>query len=260
MSVATSQTSASGIATNATWTLGTVAGAQNALASAGGLSGSPVTFTVASVAGAAVKLVLGTQPGNTIAGVNLAPSLVATAEDQYDNVATAFAGTVSLTFGANPGGDVLHGTASVNAVNGVATFGNVSIQKAAAGYTLVASASGLSSVTTGAFAINAAAPASIAVNGGNNQTGLLAILGILLPTPLSVLVTDAFGNPVSGYVVSWAVTLGGATLANSTSQTNSSGIATDALTLTGLLGGLRQVTATVVGVAGSAVFGATGIL
>ena len=96
--------------------------------------------------------------------------------------------------------------------------------------------------------------------GGDLQSGLLSVLGILLPTPLSARVTDAFGNPVSGYLVSWAVTLGNATLGSVTSPTNSSGIATNTLTLTSLLGGLRNVTATVVGVAIPAVFSESGIL
>ncbi len=56
------------------------------------------------------------------------------------------------------------------------------------------------------------------------------------------------------------MTLGNATLGSVTSPTNSSGIATNTLTLTSLLGGLRNVTATVVGVAIPAVFSESGIL
>jgi hypothetical protein len=223
--------------------------AQLVAASASGLSGSPAKF---SATAAATKLVITLPPAGGTAGSSL--GLVVTAEDASGNVATSFSGAVSLAFGANAGADTLFHGATVNAVAGVATFTSVAIGSAAAGYTLVASSNGLTSVTTGAFPITAAAPALITKVGGDNQSGLL---GVLLPTPLAVLVTDRFGNPVSGYAVSWAVKLGNATLVNLTSQTNSSGIATNTLKL-GLLGS-SQITATVAGVV-SAVFNETGIL
>ncbi len=255
----TSQTNSSGLATNASWTLGTGAGAQSVTATVAGITGSPAAFGVTSIAAAAVKLVLSSLPGSSIAGVNFGSTIIATAEDLYNNVATTFTSAVSLAFGANPGGGSLGGTTSVNAVSGVATFSNVFVTKAATGYTLAASASGLTGITSNSFSIGAAAAAAISVVSGNNQSGLLSILGILLPTPLSVLVADAFGNPVSGYTVSWSVTLGNAQLGTTTSQTSSSGVATNSLTLLGLLGGLRQITATAAGVAGSAIFSATGL-
>ena len=145
----------------------------------------------------------------------------------------------------------------------VATFRKYLLLTAAAqGYTIVASASGVSPVTSGAFAVAAAAAASITKIGGDDQSNLvLSALGLLLPTPLSVLVTDAFGNPVSGAMVNWAVTLGSATLGSASSQTDASGTATNnSVTLTGLLGGLRQISASVAGVGTAAVFSETGLL
>ena len=47
-----------------------------------------------------------------------------------------------MAIGTNPGGGTLSGTNPVAAVSGVATFANLSIDKAGNGYTLTASAGG----------------------------------------------------------------------------------------------------------------------
>jgi photosystem II stability/assembly factor-like uncharacterized protein len=60
-------------------------------------------------------------------------------------------GPVTLRFGANPGGANLLGQASKSAVDGVATFFPIGIDKPGVGYTLVASAEGLPEVTSAAF-------------------------------------------------------------------------------------------------------------
>jgi hypothetical protein len=260
LSNSTVQTNASGVATNA-WTLGTLLGTQTITAAPVALANSPVTITATGVVGAAAKLLVSAVPATVIAGTVIGPSIVVTAQDAFGNAVTSFNGVVSLALGANPGADVLAGTTGVTAINGVATFDDVSLTKAATGYTIIASATGVAPITTGSFSVGAAAPATVVKIGGDNQPNLLlSILGLLLPTPLSVRVTDAFGNPVSGTTVTWAVTLGSATLGSSSSITNTSGVATNAtLTLTGLLGGLRQITASVVG-ATTAVFSETGIL
>jgi hypothetical protein len=50
---------------------------------------------------------------------------------------------VTMNIGANPAGGTLSGTATVAAVAGTATFSDLSIDKAANGYTLSASSTGL---------------------------------------------------------------------------------------------------------------------
>src|SRR5439155_17112965 len=71
------------------------------------------------------------------------------------NTATGFTGTVTVALGANPGGGTLSGTTSVAAVNGVATFANLSINKVGTGFTLSATATGVTSATSGGFNITA---------------------------------------------------------------------------------------------------------
>jgi hypothetical protein len=95
------------------------------------------------------------QPGGAQAKVALSPQPVVTVKDADGNTVTAYTGPVTIALGANPAGGTLSGTTTVNAVGGVATFAGLSIDKAGAGYTLVASAAGLSSSTSTAFTITA---------------------------------------------------------------------------------------------------------
>ena len=69
---------------------------------------------------------------------------------------------MTIAIGTNPGSGTLSGTLTVSAVNGVATFSNLSINKAANGYVLSASASGLTSGVSGSFNISAAAASQLA--------------------------------------------------------------------------------------------------
>jgi hypothetical protein len=67
-------------------------------------------------------------------------------------VVTSFTGVITLTIGANPGGGTLTG-GQVNAVNGVATFTDLRIDKAAGPYNLRAASPGLNIATSDAFNI-----------------------------------------------------------------------------------------------------------
>ena len=58
---------------------------------------------------------------------------------------------VTLSLGANPGGATLSGTLTVNAHYGVASFNDLTIDKAGSGYTLTATADGFDSFTSNAF-------------------------------------------------------------------------------------------------------------
>ena len=84
---------------------------------------------------AASKLVFSTQPSNTAAGAGIAPPVQVSVEDANDNVVTTNNSSVTIGLGANPGSGTLGGTTTVAAVNGVATFSNLSINKAGTGYT-----------------------------------------------------------------------------------------------------------------------------
>jgi hypothetical protein len=93
------------------------------------------------VPGAATQLVFTVPPSNTRAGATIQPPVQVTAYDAVGNQATNFVGSVLVAIGHN-GGLLVPGTLSgggpVAAVNGVATFSNLSIDVAGTGYTLIA--------------------------------------------------------------------------------------------------------------------------
>src|SRR2546426_2596857 len=75
-----------------------------------------------------------------------------------------------------PAGGTLSGNARVNAVNGVATFANLKIDKAGTGYTLTATSGTLTQATSNSFNITAAPPPpatlpAFSVQPSTNQVG-----------------------------------------------------------------------------------------
>jgi 3-methyl-2-oxobutanoate hydroxymethyltransferase len=91
-----------------------------------------------------------------------ASTLPVTVQDVAGNTVTTSSATVAIAIGTNPGAGTLSGTVSLVASNGVATFSNLSINKVGTGYTLVASSTGLTSATSGAFNVTVGAAAKAA--------------------------------------------------------------------------------------------------
>ena len=81
--------------------------------------------------------------------------------------------------------------------------------------------------------IQAGAPASVNIVGGNQQAGNP---GETLPTPLTVQVTDANGAVLTGVPLTWSVTTGSGALSNVSSSTNSQGQGTATLTFGSTVG------------------------
>lgn len=113
------------------------------------------TLSVSILPGVASKLAVSTQPSNSIASTSFTNQPRITIQDAFGNTVTSATNTVTLAIGTNPGGGALSGTAVVTAVSGIAQFSGLSINKAGTGYTLTASASGLTGVTSAAFTIEA---------------------------------------------------------------------------------------------------------
>jgi YVTN family beta-propeller protein len=109
--------------------------------------------TTGGPAGKAVGISFLLQPSTTGAGLPLAPIVVA-GRDSAGNLDTTFSGIVKLTLGSNPGGSTLSGLDSVAAVHGLAVFDPISLDQLGTGYTLVASATGFSPVTSHAFNVH----------------------------------------------------------------------------------------------------------
>src|SRR5204863_105903 len=115
-------------------------------ASAGGFA--PVTSTAFDITpGTATQLAFIVQPSNTVAGAAINPAVQVTALDPAGNPVPGFTGSVTVALGTNPGGSTLGGTTTVAAVNGVATFVDLSLNKTGTGYWLTASVSEIGRAT-----------------------------------------------------------------------------------------------------------------
>src|SRR5436189_235782 len=104
--------------------------------------------------GRAAKLAILVQPSAATAGAQITPAVQVAIQDASGRVVTTAANLVTLAIGSNPAGGALSGTPIGSPVNGVATFANLSIERAGNGYTLTASATGLTDATSIAFNIN----------------------------------------------------------------------------------------------------------
>src|SRR5204862_6348845 len=153
------------------------------------------------------------------------PAMQVSALDDAGNVVTGFTGSITVGLGANPGGGTLAGTTSVNAVSGVATFSTLSINNPGTGYTLVASASGLTGATSTSFNITPPPATHVAFTTQPQTTQA----GQTMPA-VRVSALDEAGNVVTGFTglitVALAADPGGGTLAGTTSVNAVSGVAT----------------------------------
>lgn len=152
-----------------------------------GLSGSQAGIVVNP--GPPTKLAFTVQPTNAAAGGPIAPAVQVTLQDAAGNTTTATS-QVTIALGSNPGSATLSGTTTVNAVAGIATFTNLSLNKVATGYTLIASSTGVTSATSNPFNITAGAPAKLAFTVQPSNT----VSGAAISPAVQVTIQDAAGN------------------------------------------------------------------
>ncbi|HTT67876.1 MAG TPA: hypothetical protein VMF70_07605, partial [Gemmatimonadales bacterium] len=223
---ATSITGSTGLA-QTSWKLGRVAGANVVSASLPGSSLiPPINFTASATAAAPSALAFTVPPTTATAGGAMTPALQVTVQDSMGNTVTTATNNVTVAIGSNPAGGTLTGTASVAATSGVATFSNLSINKAGTGYTLTASASGLTGATSAPFAVNAGAAAKLAFTTPPSSVAA----GAAISPAVAVTVQDALGNTVTGASNSVTVAIGtnpaSGTLSGTSSVAAVSGVAT----------------------------------
>jgi hypothetical protein len=72
-------------------------------------------------------------------------------QDAFGSTVPGATQSVTLSLAANPTGATVAGTTTVAAVNGIATFDNVSVDRPGSGYTFAATATGLTSATSTLF-------------------------------------------------------------------------------------------------------------
>ena len=224
-----SVTDASGEASTS-WRLGSSLGVNTVSASLGG-SGGVVFSATATTAPPSNLVAAGGNAQTGTVGAELPQPVVVRATDAVGNPKPGVVVTFSVTSGS------LSATSAVTDADGLASV-LWTLGAASGTQNLSASVSGLAPLTLTATALPGA-PGAIVILSGNNQSGSP---GSPLPDSLRVRVTDQFGNPVSGFTVSWAPLAGSGTVSPSTSVTDANGRAATRWTL-GSTGGPKAVVA-----------------
>ena len=101
------------------------------------------------------KVAFLTQPSNAVANAVIAPPVRVAVQDALGNTLTTATSPVTILLYANPAGARLLGTRTVNAVEGIATFADLKVDRAAAGLRLRASGTGLSGADSTVFEVRA---------------------------------------------------------------------------------------------------------
>src|SRR5256884_515073 len=141
-----------------------------------------------------------------MAGHQISPAVKLRAEDAHGNKVARFTGNVTVALGNNPGGATLSGTTTVVAVDGDATFYDLSLDKTGTGYTLAASVSGGALVATSA-AFDVAPGAATQLEFTVEPTTTTA--GTALAPALQVRALDAAENLVPTFTGNVTVAFGG---------------------------------------------------
>jgi Tol biopolymer transport system component len=157
-----------------------------------------VAFTAIANPGPASRLRYSVNPTNTFSGRPIRPAVTVSVVDAFDNP-TGSAATITAALGGHAGTGVLSGTTRVDAAGGVGTFADLSIDQAATGYTLTASATGLTGATSAAFDVVTPGPAQIAFESardGNNEIYVMNEDGSGL--------VNITNNPAYDYRATWS--------------------------------------------------------
>ncbi len=187
-----------------------------------GITATSSAFNV--TVGTPSKLAFNVQPSATAAGATISPAVTVNIQDAGGNPTTSTA-NVGLTIGTNPGGGALSGTPTVAAVAGTATFSTLSINKSGIGYTLVASATGMTGATSSAFNITAGTATKL----GFATSPARGIPGVAFAVQPVVAVQDVNGNTVAGdntTIITIAPNSGSMTCSGGLSRTAVAGLAT----------------------------------
>jgi Big-like domain-containing protein len=222
------------------------AGAYSLTASATNF-GSVVATETATPANATTLITYSGQRQTGAAGTVLPNLLNVRAQDAYSNPVPG----VQVNFSSNQNGTVNPTTVMTNASGLAGT--SLQLPTTVAKVTVTASSSGLKNATLVEFSV-AGPAASVTATAGNNQAGSA---GTTLPQALVVLVTDQYGNPVSGASVLFSDGNAGGTFDGANpGTTGTNGQFSQTYTLPPVAGNIT-ITATVPGVTNPAVFSET---
>ena len=182
---------------------------------------SQTEVTVTYSAGTATKLIIQTQPGGSSSGGLLGTQPVVRIADANGNTVTTSTASVSVTPST---GSTLGGTQTVAAVNGIATFTNLTLAgTAGTNFTLSFTSGSLTSAPSGNVTVSAGSASKVSITRASAGTAS----GAAFTTQPQVTIQDAAGNTMTSAsdVVTATITSGG-TLVGTVTATASSGVAT----------------------------------
>jgi alpha-tubulin suppressor-like RCC1 family protein len=190
-------------------------------ASARGVPGN-ATLTVAQ---AARNLVFTVSPPPATAGEPFSTAVEVEVRDSTGFLVKGSRATITLGIGTTPGSDTVHGTSTVNAIGGIASFSGVWVDRAG-NHTLVATSAGITGTgTSGVFAVGPGPSVGLAFAQQPVATGLKDTL-----PPVTAGVVDRFGNATSSgggsVTLALAANPGNATLSGTKTVPVSGGVAT----------------------------------
>ena len=132
---------------------------------------TPGTYVLTATAGAAAAdssafevhplLVFTSQPTASLLMASIAPAVEVAVVDSLGNPVAGRTDAITLALAGGPAGARLYGTATVSAVDGVATFADLRLNRLGGGYRLAASSGTLAGVTSSAFSVVSGAPATL---------------------------------------------------------------------------------------------------
>ena len=220
-----------------------VPGSVTVTAASEGKSG---TATVTVIPGPPSKLVVNAGNNQSVAAgaaVPVAPSAKVT--DAGDN---PISGVAVVFVVASGGGSITGGSTTTNA-SGIATLGSWTLGPSAGPNTLTVTSPVISGVTLTFQAAAGAGPAAnVAILSGNGQTGTA---GGDIPILPKVKVTDANGNFVAGFAVTFTAGPNSGTVTGGSTVTDASGVATVGSWKLGTTPGAQTLIATAAGLNGS---------
>jgi uncharacterized repeat protein (TIGR03803 family) len=151
------------------------------------------SFTV--LPGPAKQLMFSVQPGDSMAGGAINPAVQVQVFDGYGNLETGDNNDqVTLAVASGPGSFAPGSTTTVSASGGVATFSGLELNKAGAGYTLRALATGMITAISSPFAVTPGPATQLLLSS-------LPLNPVVADSAASIALTllDATGNVATGY-------------------------------------------------------------
>jgi hypothetical protein len=188
----TSQTASSGVATFSGLSVNKT-GSYTLTATSAPVLPSAVSNSLTIQPGAATKLAFVQQPAAAQATVAIAPAVTVAVEDTFANVVTSDTRTITVSLASNLTSGTLSGTLSQTASAGVASFGDLSVDKVGS-YALGASGGGLTGPSSSSFSITPGQATQLVFT---TQPSSTATHGVALGQQPAVSVEDASGNVVT---------------------------------------------------------------